>query len=455
MGTYSSPRVADLNQDGVKDIVLGAGKFEFEQADTAVVALSGATGETLWIVPARDQVFGSATFLDINQDGVQDVIINGRSAILMAISGSTGEIIWEFFPEGDTLKASDFGLYNFYNPQIIPDQTGNGLEDVLVSNGGDVTAPPHDPDRPPGKLMVIDASNGQSLAKAMVPDNKETYMSPVVSRFHEDADDYTIIFGTGGETIGGNLYRTTLGALMAGDISDAEILLSSEDKGFIAPPVLADITQNGYYDIVVNAANGSTVAIDGKTNEILWEQTIENVEAYASFGVGYFNDDETPDFFTLYGEGVFPDLENSIQVMYNGRNGNVELLDTLGLFQTASPVIADFTNNGYDDALLSVNFSLTDLEKGLIEVFHNILVVYDFNDLSLHQLTAPIQGMNLASTPWIGDLNSNGKLDIIYCVLTEADLGSFRVYRYATDIDVSSEIKWGAYMGSNYNGIFN
>jgi len=454
VGVYSSVRVADLNQDGIKDIIIGAGKYEFQSTDTAVVALSGATGETLWFVPARDQIFGSAILLDINRDGVKDVIIGGRSAVLMAINGRTGEILWEFFPHSDSRKPSDYGWYNFYNPQIIPDQTGNGVEEILVSNGGDVRAAPNDPKRPPGKLMIIDASNGELLADAVVPDGKETYMSPVVSKMHEDDEDLTIIFGTGGETIGGNLYRTTLRNLMNGDISNAVILASSENKGFIAPPVLVDITRNGHFDIVANAVEGRTVAIDGKTNTLLWETKIENVEAYASPGVGYFNNDSIPDFFSIYGEGVFPELTRSIQVMLDGSTGEIQFMDSLGFAQTASPVIADFNHDGYDNALVSINFTITDLESRLINAWHNMLVVYDFKNNSTYQLTGYIPGMNLASTPWIGDLNGNGKMDILYCILPEASMNGFRIIRMPTNIELKFGLKWGAYMGSNYDGIF-
>lgn len=454
VGTYSSPRVADLNRDGVKDIIIGAGKFEFEKTDSAVVAISGATGKLLWNVSSRDQVFGSAALLDINGDGIEDVIINGRSAVLLAINGKTGEVIWEFFSQDDGRRASDYGHYNFYNPQIIPDQTGDGLEDILISNGGDVTAEPNDPDRPPGKLMVIDAANGRGLVEVLMPDGKETYMSPVAARMNEDDSDLTVIFGSGGETIGGNLYRTTLNEIMSGNISDAEILLTSENKGYIAPPILADLTQDGHLDIIVNATEGRTMAIDGKTNRIIWGNQLPNVEAYASLSIGHFNDDKIPDIFTLFGEGVFPELDNSIQVLFDGGNGNIEILDTLGMFQTASPVVADFNTDGTDDALMSVNFRLTDIERKIIDAFHNTLVVYDFKNQSVYQLTDPVRGMNLASTPWIGDLNGNGEIDIIYTVLPEASLEATKVYRYATGIDITAEIKWGAYMGSSYNGIY-
>ncbi|NND33033.1 MAG: hypothetical protein HKN76_10615, partial [Saprospiraceae bacterium] len=78
------------------DIILGAGREEFVACDSAVIAIDGRSGRLLWHVAARDQLFGSAALLDLNGDAIEDVVIGGRSAELKAISGSTGELLWEF-----------------------------------------------------------------------------------------------------------------------------------------------------------------------------------------------------------------------------------------------------------------------------------------------------------------------------------------------------------------------
>jgi|GEM_PF-5925214 len=46
------------------------------------MALDGKTGSMFWHTSGRNQIFGSATLLDINRDGTPDVIIGGRSAEL-------------------------------------------------------------------------------------------------------------------------------------------------------------------------------------------------------------------------------------------------------------------------------------------------------------------------------------------------------------------------------------
>ena len=83
------------------------------------------------------------------------------------------------------------------------------MQDIIISNGGDVTVKPYDPKRPAGKLVVLSAATGKVLAEALMPDGKETYMSVSVSKSAKE-DDSRVIFGAGGETIGGNLYVGSL-----------------------------------------------------------------------------------------------------------------------------------------------------------------------------------------------------------------------------------------------------
>jgi hypothetical protein len=456
IGTHSSPRAADLNNDGVKDIIIGCSKKEFEKNDTAIIAIDGATGKILWKSSARDQMYGSAALLDINLDSVPDIVIGGRAAELQALNGKNGEVIWAFFPKGNSMEPRKKGWFNFYNPQVIPDENGDGIQDILVSNGGDILAAPYDPKRPAGKLLVIDGSNGKILAVAKVPDGKETYLSVVLSKLSTNDTDYTIVFGTGGETIGGNLYRTTLRDIMKQNISGAKLLAHSEHKGFIAPPVLCDLNLDGYLDIVANAVEGNTIAIDGKTNNLLWKNGIKNAEAYGSLAVGYFNADSIPDLFTTFTEGTWPNLENSKQMMFDGSNGKILFFDSLGVLQTSSPVIADFNNDGYDDGLVCINYIV--MQKQIFRTYYNMLAVYDFHQESTYKLTVETPGINLSSTPWIGDLDNDGKIDVVYCYLTdprsETSMKGFKMVRLSLNSKIKKETKWGAYMGSNYDGVF-
>lgn len=455
LGTFSSPRAADLNGDGVADIILGAGRQEFMATDTAVVALDGRTGRLLWRVGARDQIFGSAALHDLTRDGVMDVVIGGRSAELIAIEGATGNVLWRFFADGDTDAIRTAGLYNFYNPQFIEDQDGDGVADLLVANGGDVLATPEDHERPPGRLMIISGRTGGTIAQAHMPDSRETYMSPLVADFDADGE-IDVVFGTGGETVGGHLFRARLSDVLAGDLSPAVELAASDDRGFIGPPVLADITGDGILDLIANSVDGRMLAFDGSDDRPLWTVQLPLAESYTSPAVGYFTDDDVPDFFAVYATGTWPHLGWSQQIMVDGRTGAIGFADSLGLYQTSSPVAVDLTGDGRDEVILPVNYQVvTALHQ---KRFFTMLVAIDFSTGSVVQFGDPLDGSNLAATPWIGDLDGDGMLDVV-TINTPDTLHTYvfnglQVNRITTEIPVAAELPWGAYMGSRLDGIF-
>jgi outer membrane protein assembly factor BamB len=455
VGIFSSPRVADLNGDGTADIILGAGREEFNACDTAIFALDGRTGEFLWHHSSRDQIFGSAALHDVTGDGIMDIFIGGRSAELQAINGKTGEVIWSFVKVHKPRKGKRQEWYNFYNPQFIPDQNGDGIDDILISNGGDVLAEPYDPDRPAGNLVVLDSKTGQILARAPVPDGREIYMS-VTAVSTEDGGDMKIVYGTGGETIGGNLYVVLLSEIMKGDLSGSVKLSTGESKGFIGPPAWVDITDDGYPDIIANAVDGRLLAFDGKTHEKIWQVNMPGTEAYSSIAVGFFNMDSIPDIFVSYAQGVWPKLDWTKQFMVNGATGNVEFLDSLGFYQTSTPVVADLNGDDVDDGLLVINYQVID--NLYRKWFYNMLIGIDFVNNEIIELGINQAGYNNASTPWIGDLDSDGMLDIIFCHETNPrhtnTFDGIQVNRIATSIPIRRPVKWGAYMGSNYDGVF-
>ena len=355
IGSQSSPRAADLNGDGVFDIVIGAGENEFQRSPQGIIALDGKTGEPLWQQEAPDQVYGAATFLDITGDAVPDVFIGGRSPNLKALDGKTGKVLWQYeyrFARDPVLR---YARFNFYNLVRVPDQNGDGLPDLLTTNGGNATAAPHaSKDRFPGVLMLLDARTGRVLAADTMPDGRESYLSPLC--FAQPGDrDYSVVFGTGGETIPGNLYVAKLSDLVARKLGRAKLIATEKGHGFIAPPVLADITGDGRLDVVA-ISHGSTVfAIDGKDYRCLWQRNIPGTESSNSFAVGQSPGDATPDFFTFVSKGVWPASTGTLQILLDGKDGRVAYQNNLGCSGFSSPVVYDLDGDGRDEAIISIN----------------------------------------------------------------------------------------------------
>lgn len=456
IGSSSSPVATDLNGDGVKDIVMGGGAKEFTKTESAVIALDGKTGEPLWSVGGHNQMVGSALLKDITGDGADEVFIGGRSGMFFAINGRTGAKVWEYSrynPARDYVN--DTAVLNFFNPQWIPDQDGDRVEDLITAYGGFVKAPPGDPNRPAGYLVMLSGSDGRQLAKARMPDGRETYMSPLVHDFGRGPE---VIFGSGGEDIAGSLWRVSLKEVLTENLSRSVQLLSGGGKGFIAPPLLADVNQDGTQDIVVASAAGSLVAIDGKTDAELWRTGPEgDFDTYVMPAPGYFTGDDVPDFFASFGRGAWPNTEFTVHTLVDGKTGKIIFQDTLGAFQYASPVVADFTEDGQDDVMLSVNSRATyNVLDTPTEFLENGLYVFPSGRGPVQNAFQVVRGSNLGSTPLITDLDGDGKIDIVTAFMDDPqNFYSFRnlkVERREINRDAAG-IRFGQYMGPESQGV--
>lgn len=461
IGSQSSPRTADLNQDGTLDIVIGAGQNESQYSKQGVLALDGKTGELLWQQETQDQVYGSATLYDITDDGVKDVFIGGRSPHLRALNGKTGEVIWAYEYQYEDHPILQFARFNFQNSVLVPDQNDDGLQDLLIVNGGNSKAKPYsEEDRFPGVLMLLDTKTGDIIAADTMPDGKESYMPPLYFA-NQDTQDDAIIFGTGGETIDGNLYIAKLSDLREQKLSNAKIIASEQGHGFIAPPVIVDISQDGNFDIVAISHGSSVFAIDGKSRQLLWQQQIEGTESSNSFAVGYFTEDKVPDLFTFVSKGQWPENTGSLQIMLDGTNGKIAYIDSMGCTGFSSPVVYDLNRDGRDETIISINEF--DCLGGFVEKappdMENKLIAINFSGGSIHVIDQSQRFKNIFTTPWIGDLDQDGYLDIVHCQYfsSRMELVNFlgmRIKRISTGVRVTKAPLWGAYMGSNGNGIF-
>lgn len=463
--SQSSPKAADLTGDGIGDVVLGAGGPEWSPTEAGVVALDGADGRLLWRVPTRNQIVGSAQFQDITGDGTPDVFIGGRSAELRAIDGKTGRPLWEFFNTTDRAGPRRAGWFNFFTPQWTPDLDGDGLRDLLVTNGGDALAPPGMPARPTGRVLLVSARTGKLLHMAFVPDGRETYCSPLLTNFGRPGGPLAVVFGTGGETLPGHLYVAPFDDVRAGRFTRAVAVDSGRRKGFVAPPLLADLTGDGVPDLVVNAVEGRTVLIDGATLKKRWQVSYPNAEVYSMPTVGFFTgNDRVPDVFVAYHIGTYPDFSEAVQVLIDGKTGRVAREIHAGAFTYASPLTADLTGDGRDDALLVVIDEKT--TGGDPKPVYG-LAVYDFFRGKIHRLGPETPGANFASTPWLGDLDGDDRLDLLTCgspALTKRFPGSTTFQKPDLSLIVQrlrlgtgprpDAVRWGSYLGNRSDGIF-
>jgi hypothetical protein len=456
INSSSSPQVIDLNNDGILDIVIGAGGQEWSETKMGVLAINGANGQSLWKSPANNQIVGSASFIDINSDATPDVIIGGRTGELYALNGKNGAIFWQFYAQKGKFSSRKEGVYNFFNSQLIIDQDNDKIKDILICNGGDAMIMAGMKHRPPGKLMIISSKTGKVLSQDFMPDLEETYFSPVCM---DDSENPQIIFGSGGESSSGHLYSCKLSDLKAENLKKAAIIIDSTvAKGYIAPPVLADISKDGILDIIVNTSEGKTKLIDGKTNQILWSVSRDSSEVYSQAAVGYFTgNDAVLDVFVNYAKGTYPFYYSTTQYLINGKTGKIDNEYQGQGFTYASPLVADLDNNGTDEVILIQNNNKMIANKA--KPYYQ-LEVFDFAKKIKYQFGSQVDGACFATTPWLGDLDKDGKLDIIFSgspaiiseypgyTTYEKPIMSLQIHRERLQNYLAKSVKWGNYMGN-------
>jgi outer membrane protein assembly factor BamB len=459
----SSPQAIDLNDDGIKDIVMGAGGQEWVHTKVGIVAINGADGSVMWSAPARNQIVGSALFLDINDDKTPDVIIGGREAELQALDGRNGKVIWKFFEKEGGMIARLEGLYNFYNPQLVLDQNQDGLRDILICNGGDALIPAGMKYRPTGSLMLIDGKTGKMIARDTMPDGQETYASPVCFDCELNKNP-TFIFGSGGETRKGHLYKCKLSDLLSKNLKNAQIIDSTYEKGYIAPPILADFTGDKVLDLLINTAEGKTKLFDGVNNKLIWSVKCDSSEVFSQPAIGYFvGGDKTLDVFVNFAKGVYPTYISTEQWLINGKTGKVEKKYSELRFTYSSPLTIDLNGDGNDDVVMNMvkDSVILNRKKAFYE-----LTTFDFKNNKTEFIGKRFNGACFASTPWFGDLDGDNKLDIIYSgspatysefpgtTSFEKPIMNLSIHRMKMPLIPSKSVKWGNYMGQDSKSIY-
>ncbi|XP_071510250.1 uncharacterized protein [Diadema antillarum] len=359
--TEAGLRLLDVNGDDIQDVIIGFATdvnayFADEYLLCAIyfgdqrpcfggaLALDGITGEELWRHYTSSEVFALNCNADVTGDKVNDCAISGRAGVMEMINGATGEGLWKYTPSGPNEAVS-----NFYTAQVIHDIDGDGVRDLLNMQGGDPVRKPGGKVRYSGKLMLLSGADGHVITLSPVPDGMESYYSPQI--YYQQGGNGMVLFGTGGETIGGALWVLPLEDLIDNNMEKAQVIYSDPMKGVMVPPILIDLTGDGVMDIVMAMFNSVIVAINGQTFDQLWNHTIPSSESYSTPAPAYYNDDDVPDFMVVYNYGPGYPLYYYAQVtILDGRNGQPLLQKSIisSGSVTTSPITLSMEGHGND-----------------------------------------------------------------------------------------------------------
>ena len=276
-------------------------------------------------------------------------------------------------------------------------------------------------------------------------------MAPVIHDFNKD-DEEEIIFGTGGETVSGSLYSVSKNDLLNNNLKNSRRIANfTNQHGFIAPSVVADFNNDGYNDLLALNHGGFVTLFDGKNNlEKLWQVLLPDVELNAQATIGYFNDDSNLDIFINGALGQWPKNTGSRQFFIDGADGAILKTYEIGCSGFSSPLSMNVDDDPEDEALLYIN----DFDCNRYNIMFNMTSMYIFGLDTMSQFAnTSLFGKNISSTPWLGDLDNDNKLDLVSIVAENTqvfhEFMGFKVIRNEYEFNPTDKIKWGSYMEAN------
>jgi hypothetical protein len=282
-------------------------------------------------------------------------------------------------------------------------------------------------------VFVVSGATGVLLHNLVMPDGRETYSLPAVW----PGQPLELVFGSGGETLGGHLYRYAL--------PDAGVWsVESQTKGFIASPALYDFDGKGVCDVIESSFDGTLMRVDGASGAVVWKVPRVGHEGYASPGLGRFGGQGSMDAVASFMRGTFPvyTLENVV-VWVDGATGAVLDERKQGVFTSASPVVVDVDGDGFDETFVMAMDSF-EVWQGRVR---SSLVAYDGRPGRAMRLTLKLQGAG-AATPVIHDLDGDGKLDLVFAYYGKLERHSLEVPGAGAPV-----LRWPGFRGPGLDGV--
>ena len=292
-----------------------------------LLLLDANTGQEIWRTYIEHEPTSVSCLVDLDRDGINDCFLAGPKAQFYAISSQTGRVIWRLDEErlGELFRKSA----QFFAPVLLPkDLDGDQFNDILVMHGGDSKRKPA-----PATLLAVSSRSGQLIALGHPPDDQDSMIQPVLYYKSEKQDPKTveIVYGTGTYTQPGSLWTINLDKFLSmNSLKDSINVYKDCCKGILTPPVLIDLNKDHIQDIVIALFNTTVAAFNGRTLVKLWHTKFgANTELYVPPAVGFFDDDDVPDFLVQYelGEGFPSSYYSEVQVL-NGKNGKPMLGDS-------------------------------------------------------------------------------------------------------------------------------
>jgi outer membrane protein assembly factor BamB len=245
------PAAADIDGDGLPEIIVGQGTHDVLGGSLEIHALNGEDLSTLWSYTSTSTsergFFASPMFHDCNGDGILDVLLGSMDDHFYALNGPDGTSIWK----------SPKGLHYIRATSAMDDIDNDGEQEIV---GLDNAA----------QMRLYDADTG-----AIEWETKLGYgvgSSPLIADL--DGDGYGEIAS----------FMVVTGGIQVLNHDGSVLWNDTSRSDFYSSPTIAQIDGDGLPDLIVGDFNNHTIlAYRGTDGTPLWQTVLpDNVRAQSS-----------------------------------------------------------------------------------------------------------------------------------------------------------------------------
>jgi len=258
---FSAPIVADINGDGIIEIVFGSD-------DNQLYAVRGTDGSLAWRFETDGPVRSAPSLADINEDGIAEIVFGSDDSNIYTLAGIDGRVIWTHHCDGPIRSAPALG-----------DLDCSGVIKVLIS----------------GDDSTVYAINGRTGDLAWESSHKGSRSKTMVN----SAACLVDLDGDGRmEILTGSAQNYILIFSPEGNLTTRRDI---EVSSFNTPLAAGDINGDGDVEIVAFSDNGSLHVLDSDS-ETLWSKIV-GISAYSAPILSDLNRDGDLEILVFAGEG--------------------------------------------------------------------------------------------------------------------------------------------------------
>ena len=294
-----APIVGDFNGDGFKDLAVTSGN------NYVYIGFSISTKPDWKRLETEESINSFASAEDVTGDKIHDILIGTETGEVVIIDGSIPKIYGAIDINEELSKA--LGSFNIFTkirfPASFADLNGDKTKDIIVCT----------------EQGYIIALNGKTLerfwwdkADAESQITKAGEQSISLGDFDGDG-----LLDVANITQAGRL-RVILGKSMGKDRKLVLWEYPGEESGeFIGPVAIADFNKNGVMDIVTAGQNGFIYIFEGSSGEILWKSAENGGDLISPPLIGDLDNDTYLDILVHRADGNFYKISTNSPTLGN------------------------------------------------------------------------------------------------------------------------------------------